>query len=234
MACESRSTVIFVMGKTITALTAQKRNPGRINVYLDGEFAFGLARIVAAWLQVGQELSEEKITALRAEDEREAAHQQALRSLSYRARSEAEIRQNLKEHDFSETVIEETINRLRKSGLVDDGRFAKSWVENRNEFRPRSRRALAYELRGKGITGEILDEALADTDDDEMAYQAALKQARKLQGLEWNDFRQKMLAFLARRGFQYTNAASAVSRVWAELNNPEDNDQDTFYEEVDL
>jgi regulatory protein len=222
------------MARTITALKVQKRNPGRINVYLDGDFAFGLARIVAAWLYIGQELSEEKIAELQSGDVREAAHQQALRSLSYRARSEAEIRQNLKEHEFSEPVIEETLERLRKSGLLDDARFAKSWVENRTELRPRSRRALAFELGRKGISGEALDEALAETDDDELAYQAGLKQARKLQSLEWAEFRPKLLAFLARRGFQYSTAAEAVSRIWAEMNNPDRNDHDTTYEEVDL
>ena len=67
------------MNHTITALTLQKRNRERVNVYLDGEYAFGLARIVAAWLVVGQELSDEKITQLRIEDEREVAYQRALR-----------------------------------------------------------------------------------------------------------------------------------------------------------
>ena len=63
-----------------------------MNIYLDGEFAFGLARITAAWLKVGQELGDEKIDKLQAEDARERAYQQALLFLSYRARSEEEIR----------------------------------------------------------------------------------------------------------------------------------------------
>ena len=50
--------------KKITALTAQKRNPNRVNIYIDGEYAFSLARIVAAWLRVGQELDEEKLKKL--------------------------------------------------------------------------------------------------------------------------------------------------------------------------
>ena len=57
--------------KKITALQVQKRNPNRVNIHLDGEFAFGVARIVAAWLRIGQELSEEKIGQLQAEDGRE-------------------------------------------------------------------------------------------------------------------------------------------------------------------
>ena len=59
------------MGKQITDLKAQKRNHQRVNVYLDGEYAFGLSRIVAAWLHVGQELSPEKIKELKLEDELE-------------------------------------------------------------------------------------------------------------------------------------------------------------------
>jgi len=75
--------------KKITALVIQKRNPNRVNLYLDGEYAFGVARIVAAWLRVGAELDEKKIEKLQVEDARERALQQAMLFLSYRARSES-------------------------------------------------------------------------------------------------------------------------------------------------
>ena len=101
--------------KKITAISVQKKNPNRVNIYLDGEFAFGVARITAAWLKNGDELSDEKIAKLLAEDSREWAYQQALLYLSYRARSEKEIRQNLQKHEMPEEVIEETLERLRKS-----------------------------------------------------------------------------------------------------------------------
>src|SRR5512144_2074949 len=97
------------MMRKITAIEVQKKSPNRVNIHLDGEFAFGLARIVAAWLRVGQELSEEKIEQLQTEDAREGAFQQAMLFLSYRARSESEIRQNLRKHEFSEPVIEHTL-----------------------------------------------------------------------------------------------------------------------------
>ncbi|HOG79782.1 MAG TPA: hypothetical protein PK454_08510, partial [Anaerolineaceae bacterium] len=66
------------MDQKITALKVQKRNPNRVNVYLDGDFAFGLARVVAAWLQIGQILTPEKITSLQAQDTHEVAYQKAL------------------------------------------------------------------------------------------------------------------------------------------------------------
>lgn len=207
----------MVNTKKITAIEVQARNPQRVNIYLDGEFAFGLSRIVAAWLKVGQELSEEKIQSLQAEEQRERAYQQAMLLLSYRARSEAEIRQNLRKHNFSEVIIEETLERLRQDKLADDHQFARAWVENRSTFRPRSRRALAMELRQKGLSEEATRTALEGVDDEALAYEAARKRATRLRGLERTEFRQKLSEFLARRGFPYSVIAPTVQRIWSEM-----------------
>lgn len=202
--------------KKITAIQVQRNNPNRVSVYLDGEFAFGLARIVAAWLQVGQMLDEGKIAELQAEDSRERAMQQALLFLSYRARSENEIRKNLSKHEIPDAVIEETIERLRREGFADDKKFASAWVENRSTFRPRGRRALALELRQKGIDDLTIESALEGIDDEALAYEAGQKKARKLKVQEWTEFRKKMSEFLARRGFSYSVIAPIVKRLWNE------------------
>jgi regulatory protein len=203
----------------ITAIKVQKRNPNRVSIYLDSEFAFGLSRIVAAWLHVGQELTEEKIASLQAEDNGEVAYQQALKLLNYRPRSHAEVERNLKDHEFSEDVIAGVIDRLTRSGFLDDGRFAQAWVENRSEFRPRGASLLRMELRQRGLQDEAIQEALQDIDEEELAYRAGLKQARKLDGLDWNQFRQKMYGFLARRGFNYEYITPVVERIWNEKNS---------------
>lgn len=215
--------------KKITALTVQRKNPNRVNVHLDGEFAFGLARIVAAWLSVGQELSEEKIEQLQAEDARERAFQQAMLFLSYRARSEAEIRQNLRKHEIPEPVIEQTLDRLRQDGFANDHQFAQAWVENRSTFRPRSRRMMAMELRQKGLSAEAVSSAVEGVDDESLAYEAAQKRMARYKGLEWNDFRKKLSDFLARRGFSYSVIAPVVTRIWNEAHKDEQH-----YEEEDL
>ncbi|HSM72827.1 MAG TPA: RecX family transcriptional regulator, partial [Anaerolineales bacterium] len=209
--------------KKITAIVSQKKNPNRVNIHLDGEFAFGLARITAAWLRTGQELEEEKIEQLQAEDAKERALQLALRFLSYRARSESEIRRNLKKHKIPDVVIEETLGRLRRDGLVDDGQFAQAWVENRSTFRPRSRRMLAVELRQKGLDDEAIQSALQDVDDEALAYEAAQKRAPRFKDLEWIEFRKKLTGFLARRGFPYPVAAETVSRIWSEMHTEDQN-----------
>jgi regulatory protein len=219
---------VFLM-KKITALTVQKKNPNRVNVHLDGEFAFGLARIVAAWLRVGLELSDEKIEQLQAEDARERAFQQAMLFLSYRARSESEIRQNLRKHEIPEPVIEQTLDRLRQDGFANDHQFARAWVENRSTFRPRSRRMMAMELRQKGLHEEAVSSAIAGVNDEALAYEAAQKRMARYKGLEWNEFRKKLSDFLARRGFSYSVIAPVVTRIWNEAHKDEQH-----YEEEDL
>ncbi len=217
--------------KKITALQVQKKNPNRVNIYLDGEFAFGVARITAAWLKNGDELSDEKIAKLLAEDSREWAYQQAMLFLSYRVRSEKEIRQNLLKHEIPEEVIEETLERLRKAGLANDNEFAQTWVENRNTFRPRSRRAMAMELRQKGLDDETVHSALAGVDEDALAYEAAQKRLGRLKDLEWNDFRKKLSEFLARRGFPYSVIVPTVTRMWSEAHADADRLHENFEDE---
>ena len=206
------------MARKITALEPQQKNPQRVNVHLDGEFAFGLAAIVAAWLKVGQELDDEKIARLQAEDAREVAYQKALHFLSYRVRSSAEVRQNLTRRGMAEELVEATVARLQGNGLLDDTQFARQWVDNRNEFRPRSRAALKLELRRKGLDDEVIQSTLeTGVDEEALARQAARKQARRYAGLEWQAFRQKLGGFLARRGFSYDIIAPVLSEVWNEI-----------------
>jgi regulatory protein len=202
--------------RKITALKVQKRNQHRVNIYLDEEFAFGLSRLVAAWLSVGQELTEEKIARLQAEDTQEVAYQQALKFLNFRQRSQAEVERNLKEHHFSTEVIAGVIVRLKRSGFLDDDRFAQAWVENRNEFRPRGSHLLRMELRQRGLGEEIIEGALQNIDEEELAYRAGVKNARKLDSSDWNQFRKKMYAFLARRGFSYEIISPVVDQIWKE------------------
>lgn len=204
------------MGRNITALKIQKKDRNRINVYLDGEFAFGLTRIVAAWLKVGQELSEAKIIELQATDAREIAYLKTLKYINYRDRSEKEVRQYLSEKDIPDAILEDVVERLRRNGLIDDLRFAQNWVENRSTFRPRGRRALAYELRQKGIPESILQDVLDQCNEEHLAYLAAVKQSRKIENLEWSDYRKKLSGFLSRRGFGYDTISTILNRMYDE------------------
>jgi regulatory protein len=201
--------------REITGIKAQKKNPERVSVYLDGEYAFGLSRITAAWLQIGQRLSEEKINSLCEQDESEVAYQRALILLNHQQRTSHEIRQKLIEKGFSSTRVEEVVDRLTQAGLVEDGQYALLWVENRNTYHPRSRRLIRMELRQKGVAEDQIDQALlGSAEDDELATQAAMQQIRKYSDLDWPEFRKKMSAFLLRRGFSYGTVAPVVRSIW--------------------
>lgn len=207
------------MDQKITALEIQKRNRNRVNVYLDEEFAFGLSRINAAYLEIGRILSTEEIKDLINTDIREVAYQKALHFLSYRPRSENEIQVNLKKHKYPDDVIHDVIGKLKQQNLVNDRDFAKNWVENRSEFRPRGQKALKMELAKKGINRDIIDEVLLNTNDEELAYQAAKKQMSKYKRLNWEEIRIKLISFLARRGFSYDTGATTVRKLWNEYHD---------------
>ncbi len=153
----------------------------------------------------------------KAKDNEEVAIQKAGKFLSYRPRSEDEVRKNLKKQKFQEEVIEKVIDRMRRGGLVNDVNFAELWVENRSEFRPRGSRLLRMELLKKGITDDVIENATKDLNEDELAFRAARKQARKYKKLEWQEFRKKMNGFLARRGFDYGIISNVIPNVWEEL-----------------
>jgi regulatory protein len=204
------------MEHKITALRIQKRNPNRVNVYLDGQFAFGLSRIVAAWLQVGQTIDDEKISALRVQEKREATYQAALRLLNFRPRTEAELRAKLAEKGFEQGLVNEVIQRLKEEGWVADERFARAWVESRALGRPRGRRLIALELKRKGISEEIIEEAVADVSDADLAYQAGKRYVRRLKDVDYATFYKRLASYLQRRGFYYSTIAETIQRIWQE------------------
>jgi len=93
------------------------------------------------------------------------------------------------------------------------------WVENRSTFRPRSKKALAMELRQKGLNDEAIQDSLSGVDEEALAYETGLKRATRFKGAEWNEFRKKLSEFLARRGFSYSVIAPIVSRIWTEVSD---------------
>jgi regulatory protein len=202
------------MASTVTALKQQKRNPNRVNIYLDGDFTFGLSKILAASLKVGQRLSDEEQAELQSKDEGEKAYQRALNFISYRPRSNSEVERNLRKHAVSDEIIEEVVERLLSKGILDDVAFAELWIENRSAFRPRGRYALRSELRQKGIQDAVIDLALIDIDEESLARLATQKKLKQLAGLEWNQFRSKLSAYLSRRGFEYSLVSEICKESW--------------------
>ena len=201
------------MAGAITALRFQKRNKDRVNVYLDGQFAFGLAVVEAVHLRVGQVLDDDDIARLQRQDEVERAYERALNFLSYRPRSEVEVRRNLRKKNGEDEVVEVVVERLTRAGLLDDREFARYWVENRLQFNPRGARALRHELWEKGVPTSIIDDTLADFGEETAARKAAEAGVRRLAHLEPRDFRRRLGSYLARRGFSYAVIVPLVEEM---------------------
>ncbi|HEU4759741.1 MAG TPA: regulatory protein RecX, partial [Dehalococcoidia bacterium] len=167
-------------------------------------------------LRAGDGLDAARLDDLRHQEARHDALASALRLLSYRPRSEAELRQRLARRGAPPPIVQQTIDRLRELGLVDDEGFARSWVESRDQASPRSRRLLASELRAKGVARPDADTAVASVDDEDAAYRAGQRRARTVAGLPWPDFQRRLSGFLLRRGFGYETVRTAVARLWQE------------------
>ncbi len=139
--------------------------------------------------------------------------------LSYRPRSEGEIRQWLRKRGFTNEVTEEAIAKLRDQHLSDDFAFAQFWKDNRLSFRPKSRRSIEKELRDKKVASEIIEQVTNDIDDDQIAYKLASSRLPSLAHLDYQNFRRRLGSYLAYRGFSYGVISDTVARLWREKQN---------------
>lgn len=201
----------------VTAIEAQKRNKERVNVYLDGEYAFSLNLMDGARLRKGQVLTDAEIAGMQSEDLVVRAVDSAARFLGHRPRSVAEVRKNLKEKDFEAGVIDKALERLTAMGYLDDQAFAKYWVESRTHFKPLGTAALRYELRQKGVSEAVLQDVLDAVDDERGAYDAAGPLLKRMRGTDRRTARQKISTTLARRGFAFGVVRAALDRLFDDV-----------------
>jgi len=210
----------------VTALRPSKRDPDRIAVDLDGSFAFALPATLVAdeRIDVGDTLDGDRVNSLLAADQASRATEAALVFLSYRPRSEKEVRDRLRRGGFEQDAIEHAIARLHEWHYLDDADFARRWVENRTAHRPRGRRLLQQELRHKGIDVEIAREAIDDADLDETGAAEALARRRlpAYAGDEPAAIRRRLGAYLARRGYGYDVIRVALDRALGEAEDEGD------------
>lgn len=217
----------------ITAIEPQKKKPDRFNIYIDGKFAFGLdaETLVKSGLKIGQEISEREIEKLVLENETNKLLEKALRFLSFRPRSERELRDHLrKKMSRSQSVkesrgtidaidttdtIDTVIQRLQRLGYLNDLDFAKWWVEQRKTHSPRGARLIRSELYQKGVAQEIIDKLLPEDEAGEVerALKTATKKLRSYKNLKPQEFKQKMGQYLAQRGFDWEVIKETLGRL---------------------
>lgn len=136
--------------------------------------------------------------------------------LSYRPRSEGEIKQWLHKRGFPNEITERTIARLREQNLSNDLAFAQFWKDNRLSFRPKSKRLIKRELRDRKVDAEIIAQVTQDMDDEEIAYKLGSSRLPSLARLDYPAFYRRLSGYLAYRGFSYEVIKRTASLLWQE------------------
>lgn len=150
-----------------------------------------------------------------------------LRQLSAAPRSRAQLAEKLTARDVPQDVADRLLDRFEEVGLVDDAAYAEMLVRSRHQDRGLARRALAQELRRKGIDGDVAEQALEQIDDDAelaAARDLAERKARSSSGLDLVKRRRRLAGMLARKGYSPGVAMRVVTEVLADA--PEDEEID--------
>lgn len=205
----------------ITTLKAQVKAPGRVSVFIDGRFAFGVNRdvVLEFGLKKGLELSEELQLRILDRESEFRARSTALNFIAYRTRTEEEIRRRLARSEFREGVIDSVVEFLKRSGLVDDQAFAVSYAEGRFKTGGYGPRRVHHDLRRKGVGRAAADRAIDEvfSESDEV-----ISRARELGSRRWEKLtreederkrRKKVYDFLVRRGYPHAVARGVIEEL---------------------
>lgn len=201
------------MGK-ITAIEPQTKAKNRTNIFVDDKFAFGIdERLLIDYdLFVGKEITGKDVEKYKEGDDYQKCMEKAFRFLSFRPRSEKEMRDKLLEK-YGEATVKRAMKKLAEYGYVSDAEFARMWVSSRKLGR--GKRALSFELSRKGVAKDVIEEALSDLSND-LEFESALelvKKRSKFKNLDRNGKYQKIAPFLARRGFSYDIIKKVIAEV---------------------
>ena len=218
----------------ITRIERQKKRPDRVNIYADGEFLTGVSQetLLRAALRVGDEISQDLVEALQEEESLFAARNSALRLLSVRPRAERELRDRLREKEFSETHIGRVVDDLKRAKLVNDAEFARTYIRNALALRPVGEARIRQKLLLLGVDRETVEDAVRETlgsvDMVAVAREIARKFLRRAHspGRESDPrkTRHRLTAHLSRRGYSWNTIGAVLSSLHLSSSGGEDNE----------
>ncbi|HEY8533199.1 MAG TPA: regulatory protein RecX [Micromonospora sp.] len=165
-------------------------------------------------------------------DEWERAREICLRQLAVRPRTRAELAAALARRGIAHEVAERVLDRYGEVGMIDDAAFARAWVSSRHHGRGLARRALARELRQRGVDDAIVEAALSEVDEETEAATARELVDRKLRSMSGTPdvlFR-RLVGMLARKGYAPALAIGVVKEALARLSG----EAAEFAEQIDV
>ena len=210
----------------VTKVERQKKNPSRISLHIDNEYAIGVHKevLLRSGLRVGDTVTEKTLTELKRNEGLHHAQEAALRLLSYRARSKRELQERLKRKGITSVDADEVLDTLERSGLLNDFEFARSFAHDKLLKKPMGKTMLKQQLRLKGISKELIEQVLSEAyksnPEDKYAFELALKRIKRSQSsftkLDPLKKKKRLSDYLIRRGFDWDTVAKAVNRVLGE------------------
>lgn len=202
----------------ITKIEAQLKTKGRYSVFVDDKFSFGISELglIESGMSVGQELSKSELDNLKDQAKIDKVYSQVLSLIARRPRSQWEVEDYLIKKGLKKEPSSQILSKLSKKNFINDVDFAKRWVNNRRLLKNISRRKLRAELLQKRLRPEIVDQALSEDETDEtQTIKAEIIKKRRVS--RYRD-EPKLLAYLARQGYNYSDIKNALDLLKDEQN----------------
>ncbi len=202
----------------VTRIVRQLKNQDRCSIYIDGDYCFSLSSnaLLESKLSVGDELDDQGIASYKALSEIDKIYGRVLALISRRMRSTWEIQDYLKRKNVVNESSAIILNKLTKLGYVDDEDFARRWVESRRLLKSVSLRKLRLELMAKHVPGEIIDRVLQADETNETDVLKELVIKKRSMSHYQDD--QKLMQYLTRQGFNYSDIKDVLQRIEIEQN----------------
>ena len=198
----------------ITAITPQVKDKTRCNIYVDGRFCCGLTleATVKNRLRVGQIVSQERLSEIQLESEKNTAFDKALTHLSATRKTEKQIREYLQGKGYLDGVIDYAVEKLRGYNFLNDEEYAEAYVEC--AAKRKGGRLIRMELRGKGVSEAEIDAAMDSLDEETQTQAAKTILAKYMRGKVADaQTLQKAYRYLMGKGFDYEVAKAALSSL---------------------
>lgn len=200
----------------ITQIVEPKGKPNRRRIYLDGRLAFSVKlNVVAKFrLREGMELSPQQVAAIEQGEIRQECLDKAMKYLTGRLHSRQELRKKLLRAEYSDSMLDEVLDELKRLGYIDDARFARTKALSAAQHKHHGPRRAMMELMRAGVKKDVAEVAVGEVyesnDNVAEARKLAQKQAARLKKLDPQVARRRLIGMLQRRGFDYDSIKPVI------------------------
>ena len=193
----------------ISEIKNQKKRKNRVSIYIEGKYGFSLDynTLSRSDIHVGDEIDEKEIKKLKLKDEFAKARDYGYSLISYRDRSEWELKNRILEKGFQREVAIEVVNWFKKEGIVNDRNFANRWLDGVLQTKPMGKMRVLHELRAKriddGIIEDVCDKRLGYQTEMELAKKACNKRMNVLKNYPPEVGKRRLFQYMKNRGFAF-------------------------------